>query len=98
VKRFVTDNYNRALAILTEHKAPLMAMADALLQRETLDAEQVIRCPTGSSSTSRRRSRRPATPRPPQREPNWKERQPARAHAAAAPGHAGIGPGRFDPQ
>jgi cell division protease FtsH len=47
VKRFVTDNYNRALAILTEHKAPLMAMADALLQRETLDAEQVIKLAAG---------------------------------------------------
>ena len=47
VKRFITDNYNRALAILTEHKAPLMAMADALLQRETLDAEQVIRLAAG---------------------------------------------------
>jgi cell division protease FtsH len=47
VKRFVTDNYNRALAILTDHKAPLMAMADALLQRETLDADQVIRLASG---------------------------------------------------
>jgi cell division protease FtsH len=49
VKRFVTDNYNRALAILTEHKAPLMAMADALLQRETLDAEQVIKLSNGQT-------------------------------------------------
>ena len=43
VKRFVTDNYTRAQAILTEHKQQLLDMADALLARETLDAEQVRR-------------------------------------------------------
>jgi len=47
VKRFVTDNYARAQAILTEHKQPLLAMADALLARETLDAEQVRRLAAG---------------------------------------------------
>ncbi|HEU4720168.1 MAG TPA: cell division protein FtsH, partial [Gemmatimonadaceae bacterium] len=74
VKRFVTDNYNRALAILTEHKAPLMAMADALLQRETLDAEQVIKLSNGQPLDEPT----PITPSgheaPPSREPNWKER------------------------
>ncbi|HET9270232.1 MAG TPA: ATP-dependent zinc metalloprotease FtsH [Vicinamibacterales bacterium] len=76
VKRFVTDNYNRALAILTEHKAPLMAMADALLQRETLDAEQVIRLANGQLLDEPA----PITPSghetPATREPNWKERNP----------------------
>src|SRR5688572_5634821 len=74
VKRFVTDNYNRALAILTEHKGPLMAMADALLQRETLDAEQVIRLSNGQLLDDPA----PITPSghdaPAPREPNWKER------------------------
>jgi cell division protease FtsH len=74
VKRFVTDNYNRALAILTEHKGPLMAMADALLQRETLDAEQVIRLSNGQLLDEPA----PITPSghetPAPREPNWKER------------------------
>jgi cell division protease FtsH len=74
VKRFVTDNYNRALAILTEHKAPLMAMADALLQRETLDAEQVIKLSNGQPLDEPT----PITPSgheaPTSREPNWKER------------------------
>jgi cell division protease FtsH len=47
VKRFVTSNYERAHQLLSEHKAPLMAIADALLARETLDAEQVKRLAAG---------------------------------------------------
>jgi cell division protease FtsH len=73
VKRFVTDNYNRAMAILTENKAPLLAMADALLQRETLDAEQVIKLAAGQPLDDPA----PITPsghEAPAREPNWKER------------------------
>jgi cell division protease FtsH len=47
VKRFVTDNYSRAQSILTQHKQRLLEMAEALLQRETLDAEQVRRICAG---------------------------------------------------
>jgi cell division protease FtsH len=47
VKRFVTDNYARAHAILVENKQRLLDMADALLARETLDAEQVKRLVSG---------------------------------------------------
>ena len=47
VKRFVTDNYTRAQAIIAEHKQQLLDMADALLARETLDAEQVKRLAAG---------------------------------------------------
>jgi cell division protease FtsH len=47
VKRFVTDNYARAQAILSEHRQNLLDMADALLARETLDAEQVKRLADG---------------------------------------------------
>jgi cell division protease FtsH len=47
VKRFVTDNYARAESLLTEHKQRLLDMADALLTRETLDAEQVKRICAG---------------------------------------------------
>ncbi len=59
VKRFVTDAYTRAESILREHKPHLVEMADALLARETLDAEQVRRIvagealdPIGSSPSS----------------------------------------------
>jgi cell division protease FtsH len=43
VKRFVTDNYARAQDLLLAHKQKLLDLAEALLARETLDAEQV-RC------------------------------------------------------
>jgi cell division protease FtsH len=47
VKRFVTDNYHRAEKLLSEHKQRILEMADALLSRETLDADQVNRLAAG---------------------------------------------------
>jgi cell division protease FtsH len=47
VKRFVTANYDRARQLLTEHKDILVKMADELLAREVLDAEQVRRLAAG---------------------------------------------------
>jgi cell division protease FtsH len=47
VKRFVTDNYQRANALLTDYKDTLVKIAEALLAREVLDAEQVRRLAAG---------------------------------------------------
>jgi cell division protease FtsH len=47
VKRIITDNYERATLILTEHKDRLTDIADALLAREVLDADQVRRLAYG---------------------------------------------------
>jgi cell division protease FtsH len=47
VKRIVTTNYERATRILTEHKQRLIDIADALLAREVLDADQVRRLAYG---------------------------------------------------
>src|SRR5437016_5161638 len=47
VKRFVTDNYQRAHALLTGQKDTLVKIAEALLAREVLDAEQVKRLAAG---------------------------------------------------
>ena len=47
VKRFVTEAYTRAQNILLAHKEQVVAMADALLARETLDAAQVRRIVAG---------------------------------------------------
>ena len=47
VKRFVTENYHRSHAILSESKETLVKMADALLAREVLDADQVKRIVAG---------------------------------------------------
>jgi cell division protease FtsH len=47
VKRFVQTNYDRAKQILTDNKAALQAIADALMVREVLDADQVKRLAKG---------------------------------------------------
>ena len=47
VKRFITDNYQRAHRLLTDSKETLVKMADALLAREVLDADQVKRIAAG---------------------------------------------------
>jgi len=49
VKRFVTDNYQRAHRLLVESKDTLIKMAEALLAREVLDAEQVKRLAAGQA-------------------------------------------------
>jgi cell division protease FtsH len=47
VKRFVTTNYDRSHVLLSEHKTTLVKMADELLAREVLDADQVKRIVSG---------------------------------------------------
>jgi len=47
VKRFVTENYDRARTLLTAHKDTLVKIADELLAREVLDADQVRRLVAG---------------------------------------------------
>jgi cell division protease FtsH len=41
VKRLVTENYERAKRMLTEHMASLKALAEALLEKEVLDAPDI---------------------------------------------------------
>jgi cell division protease FtsH len=43
IKRMVTENYERAKTLLEKHKVALDRIADALLAREVLDADQVRR-------------------------------------------------------
>ncbi len=47
VKRFVTEAYHRSHELLSANKEALARMADALLAREVLDAEQVRRLAAG---------------------------------------------------
>ncbi len=47
VKRFVTENYQRAYQLLESNKNTLVNLADELLVREVLDAEQVKRIAAG---------------------------------------------------
>jgi cell division protease FtsH len=41
VKRFVTENYDRAKRVLTEQMTSLKALAEALLEKEVLDAPEI---------------------------------------------------------
>jgi cell division protease FtsH len=47
VKRFVMDAYSRATELLQAHKRQLLDIADALLAREVLDADQVRKLARG---------------------------------------------------
>src|SRR6202043_2616406 len=47
VKRFVTDNYHRSHRLLMDQKDTLIKIAEALLAREVLDADQVRRLAAG---------------------------------------------------
>ncbi|HSG00916.1 MAG TPA: ATP-dependent zinc metalloprotease FtsH [Vicinamibacterales bacterium] len=49
VKSLVMQNYDKAKALLTEHKEILIKIADELLAREVLDADQVMRLAAGQS-------------------------------------------------
>jgi cell division protease FtsH len=78
VKRFVTSNYAKAQTILTEHKQRLMEMAEALLTRETLDAEQVRRICAGLAIDEPVVSTGPTAP-PPSRDAKPAKERPATA-------------------
>jgi cell division protease FtsH len=49
VKKFVMDSYSRATELLTTHKQQLLDIAEALLTREVLDADQVQRLARGEA-------------------------------------------------
>jgi cell division protease FtsH len=50
IKQFVTENYERAKQVLTEHMAGLTALAEALLVKESLDAIDIDRILMESSA------------------------------------------------
>ena len=50
IKRFVTENYERAKGVLTEQMASLKALAEALLEKEVLDAPEIDQIILQSSS------------------------------------------------
>jgi len=93
VKRFVTDQYERARQILSAQQASLEQIAAQLLIREVLDGEQVRRIVAGlpleepkTATPSGRRD-----PRPPRRGTRTPEERASLAGAAAfRPAAAGI--------
>jgi cell division protease FtsH len=51
IKRLITENYERTKRILTEHMVTLKALADALLEKESLDALEIDKIISNSSLT-----------------------------------------------
>ncbi|MCC7010866.1 MAG: ATP-dependent zinc metalloprotease FtsH [Acidobacteria bacterium] len=76
VKRIVIGNYDRARAVLVEHKAALLKMADELLAREVLDGEQIVRLAKGLELE---------TPPPAPAAPAAVPEEPRREHAPERP-------------
>jgi cell division protease FtsH len=77
VKRFVTDAYDRAHALLTDQKEILVRMAEELLGREVLDADQVKRLAAGLTLDEPQPvAARTATPDEDDARPRQKERLP----------------------
>ena len=62
VKRIVTGNYDRARAALSTHKPELTRIAEELLIREVLDADQVNRIAKGLALAAPARTDSPKTP------------------------------------
>ena len=62
VKRIVTGNYDRARAALSTHKPELTRIAEELLIREVLDADQVNRIAKGLALKAPARTDSPKTP------------------------------------
>ncbi len=78
VKRFVTSNYERSRTLLDQHKQTLSRMADELLAREVLDAEQVKRLVAGLplDEADGETASRPTPPGEDEARPRQKERTP----------------------
>jgi cell division protease FtsH len=77
VKYFVTGNYQRARDLLQEQKDALVKIADALLAREVLDADQVRRLAAGLPlDEPQSAAPRPAAPEEDEARPRQKERAP----------------------
>lgn len=51
IKRLITENYERSKRILTEHRVTLKALADALLEKEVLDALEIHQIVSNCSLT-----------------------------------------------
>src|SRR5262249_41655192 len=54
VRKFVLDGYSRAKTILTDHREALIRIAEALLERESLDASEIKMLIAGQPLEERR--------------------------------------------
>jgi cell division protease FtsH len=82
IKRFVTANYERAKSFLEDHRVALDKIAEELLAREVLDADQVRKIVAGE----------PLEPAKPATTPVAAAEDPSRKPAKDRPVVAGIPP------
>ena len=74
IRRIVTENYQRAKALIEERQLALGAIADALLVREVLDAEQVRRIVAGEALEEHKPAASSSSPSPDDSKRSSKER------------------------
>ncbi len=74
IRRIITDNYTRAKALIEQHKEALGRIADALLVREVLDADQVRRMVAGEPLEDQKIAASSSTPSPDDSKRHSKER------------------------
>jgi cell division protease FtsH len=79
VKRIVEQNYGRARKILTDHRPVLERVAEALLEREVLDAEEVQLLIEGRPLKAREPESEPTPERAEAKESKERERKAALA-------------------
>ncbi len=63
VREIVTASYNKAKALLLEHKVALQKISDALLEFETLDHDDIVLIMQGGEITREKPSARSSTPK-----------------------------------
>ena len=63
VKRILTESYDKAKSIIEEHIAALHRLAKALLERESLDADEIDRVLKGEELPKVSAERRPEEPK-----------------------------------
>jgi cell division protease FtsH len=89
VRRMVSEAYEKAREILTERREAVDRVAEALLDKETVDGEELIRL----CGSARRRPKPAPAPKPkpqPVRRPPAEPRQPARVIATALAFASGL--------
>jgi len=77
VRKFIMQGYERAKSILTENRNALVRIAEALLERESLDATEIKMLIAGQSLEERRT--------PPKHEPKSEKPTPAPAKGVVRP-------------
>jgi len=88
VKRIVTEGYEKALALLQNNREPLQRVAEALLEREVLDAEEVAKLVRGEElepfrEVAKQAAARESAAEVPEKKPREERRRPIKENPIA---------------